>query len=412
MNGDTIKSFLVGLGFGVDDASLSKFNKAIASATLKVAALYGSIKVMSAAIFYGLSKISEGFEQLGYEYRIISPMLNKTLILRRELLKAYEAAGIHITKVIQSSIKLNMSLAKTKFALDAIYKSVGSRFFAAMTKQSDLFRQRIYANMPRIQKTLERMVRAVFKALEATMTLGTRLWSILGRVWDFFGMLDKATGGWSTRIFAVIAAWKLLNLEFLATPLGMLLTGLIAVLALFDDFKTWQEGGQSLFDWSTFLPVIFAVKDALAAVWSILQAITDVVGNLILSVYQLFQGDFTSAIDSLKQAGMAALSIFGKLWDTIKGTAGVLGSLGTWGARIFGDPNSMANSQSFVDGGTPRTAPVGSGVQNSQTNMNVDQKTEINVSSTADANSVARGVANQQSRVNFDMVRNMKGATR
>ena len=87
MTGELIKSFLVGLGFGVDDASLAKFNQAIASATLRVAALYGSIKVAAAGIVFGLSDISEGFEKLGYEYRIIAPAINKALVLRRELLE-------------------------------------------------------------------------------------------------------------------------------------------------------------------------------------------------------------------------------------------------------------------------------------------------------------------------------------
>src|ERR1019366_5580168 len=104
---NVIKSFLVGLGFGVDDASLAKFNKAIASASLKVAALYGSTQVAASGIVLGISKISEGFEQMGYEYRIIAPAINKALTLRRELLKAYSAAGINIVKVIQSSVRLN-----------------------------------------------------------------------------------------------------------------------------------------------------------------------------------------------------------------------------------------------------------------------------------------------------------------
>ena len=83
MNGDVIKSFLVGLGFGVDDASLAKFNKAISSATLKVTALYASTEVAASGIVYGISKISESFEQLGYEYRLITPAINKAIVLRR-----------------------------------------------------------------------------------------------------------------------------------------------------------------------------------------------------------------------------------------------------------------------------------------------------------------------------------------
>src|SRR5690606_147085 len=131
-----------------------KFNSAVISATKRIAALYASIKVMSAAIVFGISKISEGFEQMGYEFRLIAPAINKTLILRREMLKAYSSAGINIRSVVKDSIRLNMSLTKTKYALEAIYKSVASRFFNYIAIQSDTFRKKLYENMPKIQSVI------------------------------------------------------------------------------------------------------------------------------------------------------------------------------------------------------------------------------------------------------------------
>lgn len=410
MGGETIKSFLVGLGFSVDDSSLAKFNKAIASATIRVTALYASINAAASGIVFGISKISEGFEKMGYEFKILAPAINKALELRREMLKSYALAGINITKVVQSSVKLNMSLTKTKFAFEAIYKSVGSRFFDIITKQSDLFRNKIYANMPKIQSAIERVVKFIFKALEATIQLGTRLWSILGRVYDFFVDLDRATDGWSTIILGVVAAWKLLNLSFLATPLGMILTGLVAILALYDDFKTFQEGGDSLFDWSKFIPVIDAVTEALKMMLSVFRSIVDVIGNVILSLYQLFQGDTAGFFDSLAQAGKAVLAVFTNLWDTIKGLGGALGALGSFGAGLFGG-NAAANIQNAPHG-IPSASPIGPGAQNSQTNHNLQQQTNINVIGSADANAVGKAVASEQKNVNFDLVRNGKGSTR
>ncbi len=411
MTGDVIKSFLVGLGFGVDDASLAKFNKAIASATLRVTALYASIKVAAAGIVYGLSKISEGFEQMGYEYRIIAPAINKALVLRRELLKAYAAAGINITKVVQASVKLNMSLAKTRFAFEAIYKSVGSRFFGLLTKQSDLFRQKIYANMPKIQNALERFVKFIFKAVEATTTLGLRLWSILGRVYDFFVTLDKATDGWSTRIIAVIAAWKLLNLSFLATPLGMLLTGFIALLALWDDFKTFQEGGESLFNWSGFLPVIQEATKYFQSLLDVLGQLFQTVLGIVDAFYHLFTGDFTGFLDRMQLAVESLVNALKGLWETIKGAGSFGSSLLNFAKGMMDNPNTGANLNRGTGGIAPVT-PIGPGAQNSQTNLHVQQQTDIKVMSSADAGAVGKAVSGEQGKVNFDMVRNMKGAVR
>ena len=431
MTGEIIKSFLVGLGFSVDDSSLAKFNKAISSAAVKVTALYTSVKVMASGIVYGISQVSESFE-----FRIIAPAINKTLLLRRELLKAYGAAGINLTKVIQQSVKLNFSITKTRYAFEALYKSVASRFFTLLTKSSDTFRNKLYANMPKIQNALERFVQFVFKAFEATTALGLRLWSILTRVYDFFVMLHKATDGWSTVILGVIAAWKLLNLSFLATPLGMLLSGFLAILALYDDFKTFQEGGKSFFDWSSAIPYIEKYLGYLSAVRDTIVQIILVVSDLIKAIWKLGQLDFSGFMGALKSAlsGMIALfdrymAVLGRAFDFAKTVGGgLLDALGATDGSLSGrvetgadnlkngllaalGANPQAAAQSVSPGGG-QTAPLGGNASNSLTNMNVKQQTTITVQGSADANSTAKTVAGEQGRVNFDMVRNLKGATR
>lgn len=419
MNPQVIKSFLVGLGFGVDDTSLSKFNKAIASATLKVTALYASVKSTAAGIVYGISKISEGFEAMGYEYRIIAPAINKALVLRRELLKAYSAAGINITKVVQASVRLNMSLAKTKFAFEAIYRSVGSRFFAVLTKQSDEFRKQIYANMPRIQDILERLIKFIFKSIEAIQQLGSSLWMVLQRVYDFFKMLDDATNGWSTIILGAVAAWDLLNLSFLATPLGMIIGGLVAILALFDDFEVWKEGGKSLFDWSSFVPVINAVGDAMKAVWGIVQGIADALSDLILAFLQLAQGDTLGFWESLNNYGKDSLAFLLKVWEAVKGIGRALAAVGGWGAHLAGLSstaaflnNAAANAASVNSVNPNRPLGIMGAVGGAQTNQAIHQQTNIVVQGSADAAATGQNVAGQQTRVNGDIARNLKSIIR
>lgn len=414
MNGDTIKEFLVGLGFGVDDASLAKFNKSIQSASLRVTALYASVKVLAAGIFWSISKISEGFEQMGYEYRIIAPAINKTLVLRQELLKAYRAAGVDITKVIQQSVKFNMSLAKTQFAFKALAGSLASKFFPMLTKQMDVFRKNIYANMPVILAALEKFVNFIFKAFEVTTILGTRVWSILSRIYDFFVTLHKATDGWSTILMGVIAAWKLLNLSFLATPLGMLLTGLLAILALWDDFQVWREGGKSLFNWSSFIPTIDAVAQVIRSVRDALDGVFTVIFNVWGMLKALIALDWSAFGDRAADAFGGLVQIVTKLWETLKNLFGTAGALGEWAMQLFGGAAPQATSEQWKNWGQVGVQqPLGTqAAAGAQTNQNVTQQTEINVMGSADAQATSKAVASQQSRVNFDMVRNLKGATR
>ncbi len=411
MTGDVIKSFLVGLGFDVDENSLAKFNKSIATASLRITALYSSIKIASAGIAYGISKISEGFEQLGYEYKIIAPAINKALILRQEMLRAYSAAGVNLTKVVQASVKLNMSLTKTRYAFEAIYRSVASRFFDLLTKQSDAFRNKIYANMPKIQKALERFVKFVFKALEATIQLGNRVWSILSRVYDFFVMLDKKTDGWSTAILAVIAAWQLLNLKFLATPLGMLVALGLALLTLYDDFKTFQEGGDSFINWGdkstkTILGIVAAVG---ALVSGVLLATT------ALRALAIAQGvvNAVMALNPIWRIVLALTALISGLawadakWNIFGGH--VSGFFTKMGSFFTGNtPTNIQNSPQGVPSTTPLSGWGGS--HQNQNNVNLQQQVHIGVTGVADAAGAGKAVGDAVQKQNWDLQQNMQGA--
>lgn len=92
-----------------------------------------------------------------------------------------------------------------------------------------------------------------------------------------FAMLALMFGAF-IKVFAAIARFlpilksfigllKLLNLAFLASPIGIILALAAALGALYDDYKTWREGGKSLFDWSKWTngieSIIQKIKDFL-----------------------------------------------------------------------------------------------------------------------------------------------------
>jgi len=405
-NGEVIKSFLVGLGFDVDESSLAAFNKGIQGAALRVTALYGAVNAFAGSMLYAFSKISESFEELGYQYHIIAPAINKAIVLRQELLKAYSSAGINIRKVIVDSIKLNMSLAKTKFAMEAIYKSVGSKFFGLLQKQSDTFRKKLYENMPYIINALTHLVGGVFKAFEAVTRLGGRVWDILSKVLDFFIYLDKATDGWSTVILGVIAAWKLLNLSFLATPLGAIIAIGVALLGLYDDYKTFKEGGTSLFDWGPVVPIIENIE-------SILSGIVKLVKDLASGA------EFHSILDDVEAIGRAFMNIDTAIDNIVRKLGGgVIGKILDFRDSIDQKVSGFfggSNNNSFLGGGAPlaNTQPLGSNSSNNTSNSTIaNMQTSINISGSPNADATGRATAAQQTGVNRDFIRNLKGSTR
>lgn len=430
MTGDVIKSFLVGLGFDVDESSLSKFNKSIATATVQVTALYAAITTAATGVAFGISEISSDFEKMGYEYRIIAPAINKAIVLRNEMLKAYRAAGLNITKVVQESVRLNFSLAKTKFAFEAIYKSVGAKFFGLLTKQSDLFRQKLYENLPKIQAVIERVVSFLFKAFDSITQLGGRLVPILSGIYDFFAKLDTATNGWSTAIVAVLAAWKLLNLEFLATPLGAVIAGLTAILLLVDDFEAWKSGGKSLFDWSSIGPAFTSVKDVIT---SLASALADV-GKAVYDLLFHSQKNFGAFISDLKAVVTDMNALADAAWRVDNAVASLVSRLNipiiskllAWRNAVdqavgLGSGNgNFSTNQAVLPGGIPLAPPLGAGasknssIQNNQINLNAPQQTTITTTGSADAAGIGKhvGAANDQhAKTIFDLTANMMPST-
>lgn len=66
MNGDTIKEFLVGLGFDIDESGMRKFTGAVAGATKGVLALGAAVGAMYVAVDIAVRKTADRFETLYY----------------------------------------------------------------------------------------------------------------------------------------------------------------------------------------------------------------------------------------------------------------------------------------------------------------------------------------------------------
>ena len=58
---------------------------------------------------------------------------------------------------------------------------------------------------------------------------------------DWFDRLDDGQQRLVLGLVGLVAAWKLLNLGFLTTPMGMIITGLLGIIALVDDYLTFKE---------------------------------------------------------------------------------------------------------------------------------------------------------------------------
>ncbi|MEU3149076.1 transglycosylase SLT domain-containing protein [Streptomyces griseus] len=105
-----------------------------------------------------------------------------------------------------------------------------------------------------------------------------------------------------TVIAAIIVAWRALNLAFVASPIGLIITALIALVAAF--VILWNKCEAFRNFWKMLWE---GIKVAASAVWQWMQSTWDTVTNAFVTAWQAVSGPLSAAWNAV--------------WNFIKGTA-------------------------------------------------------------------------------------------
>lgn len=103
---------------------------------------------------------------------------------------------------------------------------------------------------------------------------------VFGGFFKVFGMIFK----FIPMLKSFIGLLKLFRLAFLASPIGIILALAAALALLYDDYKTWKEGGKSLFDWSKWTNGIDTIIGKIKDFLEILDQVKDKVINFVQKV--------------------------------------------------------------------------------------------------------------------------------
>lgn len=124
-----------------------------------------------------------------------------------------------------------------------------------------------------------------------------------------FGLVSGA-------IKAVTTAWKLLSLAFATSPIGLIITGLVALGAALWAFFTKTETGRKIWD-----TVWNGIKAVAGAVWDWLKSAWDSVWNTMRPVFEAIATVAKTAFEAMANA------IRG-VWQTIKPAVAAIANLG------------------------------------------------------------------------------------
>lgn len=464
MNAETLKDFLISLGFKVDEAGARKFDAVVAGTTLKaielgvkVEAAALSVVAFTAKIASGLDDLYwasqrtgatvEGIKQIGYAvsqvggsvdgargslenlarfmrnnpgaegflnrlgvqtrdasgnmrdmatiftgvgqrlssmpyYRAnqYAQMLgldeNTLMAMRRgigqfsgEYTAMAKAIGYNADMAAVSSNKFMTSLRSFGLMAGMARDKIGSSLADGLAGSLDRLRRQILENFPKIEGAITAGVKGVMWFGEIIGRVVYRLIQLTGDIINWWKSLGTETRQVIEVFGALMIAWRLLNSAFAMSPIGRVIMLGAALIGLYDDYRTWKEGGQSLIDWGKWEPGIkyaqkaFAslskdfggiyvkVKDLGSAIvdlgkrflefinidtskfngkWLFDQIIESVrssikiLGSLVDALRKVISGDFSGAWDSLKGAAAAwsdspiiqgAASVGQGLWD-------------------------------------------------------------------------------------------------
>ncbi|HCP5142550.1 TPA: lytic transglycosylase catalytic [Escherichia coli] len=374
MNAETIKDFLVSLGFRVDDAGAKKFGSVLAGTTANVikmglavegAAL--SVVAFTAKIASGLDNLywasqrtgatvqgiqsigyavsqvggsvdaarssleslsrfirnnpgAEGFlNRLGVQTRDASGNMrdmaaiftgvgqklssmpyyranqyaqmlgideNTLMAMRRgvgqfsaQYSEMVKAIGFNADQAALSSNRFMTSLKSLGEMARMARDKIGSNLADGLAGQIDNLRKKIIENFPKIEVTITKVIKGILWLGEIVGRVAFRIVDGVGDIIEWWGKLDAETKTLIEVIGGLVVAMRILNSTFWMSPIG-LITGLIVALGLlWEDYKTWKEGGNSLIDWEKWQPAIDKAKDAITWLRDYLLELKDGVGG-------------------------------------------------------------------------------------------------------------------------------------
>ncbi|HHN5362596.1 TPA: lytic transglycosylase catalytic [Escherichia coli] len=374
MNAETIKDFLVSLGFSVDDAGAKKFGSVLAGTTanaikmgLAVEGAALSVVAFTAKIASGLDNLyrasqrtgatvqgiqsigyavsqvggsvdaartsleslsrfvrnnpgAEGFlNRLGVQTRDASGNMrdmaaiftgvgqklssmpyyranqyaqmlgideNTLMAMRRgvgqfsaQYSEMVKAIGFNADQAALSSNRFMTSLKSLGEMAGMARDKIGSNLADGLAGQIDNLRKKIIENFPKIEVTITKVIKGILWLGEIVGRVAFRIVDGVGDIIEWWGKLDAETKTLIEVIGGLVVAMRILNSTFWMSPIG-LITGLIVALGLlWEDYKTWKEGGNSLIDWEKWQPAIDKAKDAITWFRDKLLELKDSVGG-------------------------------------------------------------------------------------------------------------------------------------
>ncbi|EOX9201023.1 lytic transglycosylase domain-containing protein [Yersinia enterocolitica] len=212
----------------------------------------------TSAIFTGLSaKLSSMPYYRANQYAQMLGIDENTLMAMRKGLRQFSAEyaltakkiGFNAEIAATQSNRFMTSMRNLTMTLGQARDKIGANLANGLAGDIDALRKQLLDNWPKIEAVLMKVIKGILWAGDAVTRVLWRTGQAVGDVINWFKKLDPITQQLIMLFGGLLVAWRLLNTAFLTSPVGIVLSLGAAIFALYDDYKTWKEGGNSLIDW-------------------------------------------------------------------------------------------------------------------------------------------------------------------
>lgn len=169
-----------------------------------------------------------------------------------------KAIGFNADQAAVSSNKFMTSLREFGAMAGMARDKIGSNLAGGLAGSLDTLRRHILDNFPRIEQTLTKAIKGILALGDIIGRLFFRLIDGASDLITWWQSLDKQTRELISLFGALTIALRILNSTFWMSPIGLITALAAGIALLWEDYKTWKEGGESLIDWGKWKPEVDA----------------------------------------------------------------------------------------------------------------------------------------------------------
>lgn len=249
----------------------------------------GQMRDMS-AIFTGVGqrlssmpyyRANQFAQMLGIDENTLMAMRRGMSGFTAEYQSMMQKTGFDADRAAQQSNKFMTSMRNFVSLLGILRDKVGSNLAGGLSGTLNNLSKQMLENWPKIEGVVTKIVKGVLFAADVITQMAWRVSQAVGGLIEWFKKLPPDIQQLIMLVSGLVSAWQLLNAEFLKSPIGIVIALGSALFALYDDYKTWKEGGQSLLPWDKWEPEIEAALKSLGELRDSVKAIGIEIAKLL-----------------------------------------------------------------------------------------------------------------------------------